>query len=182
MTERESGKPHTTPEKLLAQVAAAGGHLVLDDLAADDLAAWRHAAKVAQLRLWRAGSARLTKWTSGNALRISVIDPAAPPEAKHETKLAERVPESHHRDDFMGRAVRVPSKLPKDLHPVVRQMQQGMARRDAERCLPYHSRSFVPDWIPDVPRQKASRMLRIWQAIVDETVPRLPGSGGRSPQ
>lgn len=31
-----------------------------------------------------------------------------------------------------------------------------------------HSRAFVPEWIPDVPRQKTGRMLRIWQAILDE--------------
>jgi hypothetical protein len=27
----------------------------------------------------------------------------------------------------------------------------------------------VPEWIPDVPRQKIGRTLRIWQAILDET-------------
>ena len=81
---------------------------MLDDLTVDELASWRHAAKVAQLRLWRA----LSKWTEGNSLRISVIDPTAPQKPKRETKLAEPAPQDHGRDDFMGRTVRVPSKLP----------------------------------------------------------------------
>ncbi len=116
MTER----PVVTPEEVLDRVAAAGGHLLLTDLDADELAAWRHAARVAQLRLWRTGSARLCKWTFGTSLRITAVAP----------------------------------------HPLVVEMREGMARRDADRWRPYGHRGYVPDWIPDVPRQKSGRIVR----------------------
>ncbi|MFI9455021.1 hypothetical protein [Amycolatopsis sp. NPDC052450] len=163
-----SEPPEITPEEVLDRVAAAGGHLVLPDLEPDELAAWRHAARTAQLRLLRAGTARLSKWTSGNTLRISVVDPSAPPKPISEVTSEPPAAESRDHSDFVGRSIRVPSKLPKVLHSLVVEMQDGMTRLEADRWRPYHSRRFVPDWIPDVPRQKSGRMLRIWQAILDE--------------
>jgi hypothetical protein len=77
---------------------------------------------------------------------------------------------------FPGRAVRVPSKLPADPHPLLVEMQEGMARREADRWRRY-GRAYVQDWIPDVPRQKTGRMLRIWQAILDEAAFAATGSG-----
>jgi hypothetical protein len=146
---------------------------LLTDLDADELAAWRHAARVAQLRLWRTGSARLRKWTSGTSLRITVTDPSAPPKpsAAKDTAKQQRQDEdaSDRHPDFIGRAVRVPLKVPVDPHPLVVEMRDGMARRGADRWRPYGHRGYVPDWIPDVPRQTSGRMLRIWQGILDET-------------
>jgi hypothetical protein len=168
MTEGETGRPEITPEEVLDRVAKAGGHLVLDNLDSEDLAAWRRAARTAQLRLLRAGSARLSKRTSDNTLRISLIDPTAPPKPRRQASPTVPASDSRHRDDLVGRTIRVPSKLPEDPHPLVAEMQEGMMRRDADRWRPHHSRAFVPDWIPDVPRQKTGRMLRIWQAILDE--------------
>lgn len=168
MAEAEPDHPQITPEEVLNRVAASGGHLLLEGLKPDELKAWRHAARTAQLRLLRAGTARLSKWTSGNSLRISVSDPTAPPKPPRQTSSPKPAPKSQDHGDFIGRGVRVPSKLPKVPHALVVEMQDGMARRDADRWRPYHSRAFVPDWIPDVPRQKTGRMLRIWQAILDE--------------
>ncbi|UJW35175.1 hypothetical protein L3Q67_16150 [Saccharothrix sp. AJ9571] len=168
MTEGETELPEITPEEVLKRVTEAGGHLVLNDLAPEELAAWRRAARTAQLRLWRVGSARLSKWTSEDTIRISLTDPTAPPKPSRQTSPATPEPDSRPKGDFVGRAIRVPSKLPKVPHPLVTEMQEGMKRREADRWRPYHSRAFVPDWIPDVPRQKAGRMLRIWQAILDE--------------
>ena len=160
MTER----PVVTPEEVLDRVAAAGGHLLLTDLDADELAAWRHAARVAQLRLWRTGSARLCKWTFGTSLRITVTDPSAPPKPSvaKDTTSQQRLDEdtSDRRPDFIGRTVRVPSKLSVAPHPLVVEMREGMARRDADRWRPYGHRGYVPDWIPDVPRQKSGRIVR----------------------
>ncbi|WP_158614822.1 hypothetical protein [Micromonospora sp. BL1] len=44
-----------TPELVLKRVRAAHGRLKLEGLDEESLAAWRHAAKVAKLRLLRAG-------------------------------------------------------------------------------------------------------------------------------
>jgi hypothetical protein len=172
VTERGSERQPVTPEEVLERVAAAGGHLVLNDLDVDELAEWRHAARVAQLRLWRTGSARLRRWTQGTTLGISVIDPSAPPKPPRTKGSATRkrpdVEVSGGRQDFTGRTVRVPSRLPVDPDPLVVEMKEGMERRDADRWRPYGQRAFVREWIPDVPRQKSGRMLRIWQGIVDE--------------
>jgi hypothetical protein len=96
------------------------------------------------------------------------VRPTEPSVAKDVAGRGQRDTEtSDGREDFAGRTVRVPSKLPTDPHPLLVEMQEGMARRDADRWRPY-GRAYVQDWIPDVPRQKTGRMLRIWQAILDE--------------
>jgi hypothetical protein len=143
MAEAGPDQRQITPEELPNRVAAAGGHLLLEDLTPDELKAWRHAARTAQLRLLRAGTVRLSKWTSGNSLRISVSNPTAPPKTPRQTSSPKPTPKSQDHGDFVGREIRVSSKLPKVPHALIVEMQDGMARRDADRWRPHHSRAVA---------------------------------------
>ncbi|MGI5180135.1 hypothetical protein ACQEVZ_27795 [Dactylosporangium sp. CA-152071] len=65
-------QPAITADLVLSRLRAAGGKLVISDVGAEEFAAWRHAVKVAQLRLLRAGRQRLTRWTAGGELRLQL--------------------------------------------------------------------------------------------------------------
>lgn len=59
-----------TPELVIERVRAAGGRLRLDDLDEGELAAWRHASKVAYLRLLRVGHERLRRSSAPGSLHL----------------------------------------------------------------------------------------------------------------
>ncbi|MGH3758435.1 hypothetical protein [Actinophytocola sp.] len=173
MVSDDSSAVHVTAEEVLERAAAAGGHLLLKGLSREELLAWRHAARVAQLRLWRVGTARLQKWTDGDSLRIVVTDPTAKPaDCKVATTAANPVAEGKREprapEDLLGRAVRVPAKLPAQPYPLVEALRKGLEARERDWWRAEWQRSRVEDWIPDVPRQKKGRVLRILQAIIAE--------------
>jgi hypothetical protein len=165
---------------VLERVASAGGHLRLTNLEVSELAAWRHAARAAQLRLWRTGSARLRRRTNGTTLWIPVTGPSASPKPTVAKEAAERDRREGTPPTDAGILPAGPFGCRQSCLfspiPLIVETREGMARRDADRWRPYGHRVFVQDWIPDVPRQKTGRMLRIWQGIVDEAAFR---DGGR---
>src|SRR6185503_1455242 len=74
--------PHAgiTAKLVLERVWEAGGELRLSDLDEAELAAWWRAAKVARLRLLRAGRHRLNRWSGDGTLRL-VLDLVSDPDA-----------------------------------------------------------------------------------------------------
>lgn len=60
-----------TPEEVIDRVRTAGGRLTVDDVDEDELAAWRHALKVAYLRLLRVGHERLYRSSTPGSLHTA---------------------------------------------------------------------------------------------------------------
>jgi hypothetical protein len=122
-----------TPEVVLERVRAAGGRLVLEGMDEDSLAAWRRAAKVAQLRLLRAGPQRLRSWsTPGKVMlflaevdgRGSEVPRAAPAEPSSRTCVPPPRPRPRTQE-FLGRVVPVPSSLRRP-HPIVEELTKAV--------------------------------------------------------
>src|SRR5436305_664332 len=155
-----------TPELVIQRVRAAGGRLAVEGVDEAELAAWRHASKVAYLRLLRVGHERLHRSSRPGSLHLYLqrID-EKPPELTAEERQA-RIrdwapkPVLPRTAEFLGRVVPVPSKVTNP-HPVVEKLVDGL---------------FVPDRLiygPDswrVPRRgyPLVKMRRIWQAIITE--------------
>ena len=65
-------QPAVTAELVLSRLRAAGGKLVISGVSEEEFTAWRRAAKVAQLRLLRAGRQRLNRWTDSAEMRLEL--------------------------------------------------------------------------------------------------------------
>ncbi|MFV2019249.1 hypothetical protein [Micromonospora sp. LOL_023] len=156
-----------TPEEVIKRVRAAGGRLSLDGVDEEELAAWRHASKVAYLRLLRAGHERLHRSSGPGSVHLYLeqID-EEPPEPDPE-ELAARMRESAPEPvlprtaEFLGRTVPVPSKVTNP-HPLVEQLVNGLHASDR--------RIYGPDYSWRVPRRRYPllKMRRIWQALINE--------------
>lgn len=156
-----------TPEEVIERVRAAGGRLSLEGIDDGELTAWRHASKVAYLRLLRAGHERLHRTSRPGSLHLYLerVD-EKPPEPDPE-ELAARMrelapkPVLPRTSEFLGRVVPVPSKVAKP-HPLVEQLVDGLHASDR--------RIYGPDYSWRTPRHQypLGKMRRIWQAIINE--------------
>ncbi|MFY1668546.1 hypothetical protein ACN27G_01100 [Plantactinospora sp. WMMB334] len=156
-----------TPEEVIKRVRAAGGRLSLKGIDEEELAAWRHASKVAYLRLLRAGHERLHRSSKPGSLnlyleRVDEKQPEPDPE-----ELAARMrewapkPVLPRTTEFLGRVVPVPSRVT-SVHPLVEQLVDGLHVSDRM--------TYGPDYSWRAPRRQYPlvKMRRIWQAIVNE--------------
>jgi hypothetical protein len=172
MSEREE-LDEISPEKVLRRVREAGGSLVLTGLDFAEMRAWRHAAKKAYLRLLRVGQERLSRYSDGpTTLRLRLVDiDDETSEQRREYSDAEleelfrsmRPPPVPPRTaEFVGKAVPVPSQVPKP-HPLVVELVEAAERPE---------RLFAERWEKPPPPRTAPvvRMTRIWQAILDEAL------------
>ena len=151
-----------TPELVLERVRAAGGHLSLQDLDDEELAAWRRAAKTAQLRLLRAGHERLRRHGGPGQLKLYLV--------RTDRKAADTAgtwsppePVRPRTVEFVGRRVPVPSKVDQP-HPMLERLEEAMDWPERMQRGRWNS------WSPMSPRRPAQRMRRIWQAIIDEAL------------
>lgn len=175
-----------TADEVLEMVAAAGGRLALIGLSREELAAWQHASKVAYLRLLRAGRTRLSRHLGSergsyflhlDEVRADHSDAPMAEDADDEDSLPYEEREflydppepERERPDFSGRRIHVRSALPAKPHPWVVKMRAGIDMLiESEWIRNRWDRPYVESWVPRVPRQKAGRVLRIWQAILVE--------------
>jgi hypothetical protein len=156
-----------TPELVIERVRAAGGRLAVEDVDEEESAAWRHASKVAYLRLLRVGHERLHRSSRPGSLHLYLerID-QTPPEPDPEELAARRrdwtpKPVRPRTAEFLGRVVPVPSKVTNP-HPLVEQLVDGLHLPD--RLI------YGPDYSWRAPRRgyPLVKMRRIWQAIINE--------------
>jgi len=157
-----------TPEWVLEQVRHAGGELRLVDLDAADLAAWRRAAKVAQLRLLRVGRQRLHRWTGdgGLTLKLGLLpEPDADDDELTHTEIEQMLrvstppPVLPRPAELRGRRVPIPSKEA-STDPRGEELIRALQRQDQRL---YGVRyQFMARKKPIV------RMRRLWQAIINE--------------
>lgn len=186
----DSAVPSITADDVLAKVAAASGRLALKGLSQEELAAWQHASKIAYLRLLRAGRTRLSRHVGSEPgsyfLHLDEVRagrPGAPVVDEDDDEdddedslpyedrefLYDRPEPRRERPDFSHRRVRVPSALPANPHPWVVKMRTGIDVLTRNEWIRNRwDREYVESWVPQVPRQKAGRVLRIWQAILVE--------------
>jgi hypothetical protein len=165
-----------TPEVVLERVRAAGGRLVLEGMDEDSLAAWlpgclaawRRAAKVAQLRLLRAGPQRLRSWSTPEKVMLllaevdgrgSEVPRAAPAEPSSRTWVPPPRPRPRTQE-FLGRVVPVPSSLRRP-HPIVDELTEAVDFPD--RVINLYRSYPMPS-----SRRPMQRMRKIWQAIITE--------------
>lgn len=150
-----------TPELVLEKVRSAGGSLSIEADAAV-LADWRHAAKVAKLRLLRAGSQRLRSLSAPGKFSVWLVEvDDNGDEVRQVANLYVPPPRPRPRtEEFRGRMVPVPSTV-KTPHAIVDELIEALDRPDR---LIYQYRPYL---MPhrQYPKQ---RMRRIWQAIVCE--------------
>jgi hypothetical protein len=155
-----------TPEVVIERVRAAGGRLVLDGLNGEELAAWRHASKVAYLRLLRAGHERLQRFGQPGTLHLVLkrLDekPAPPDPAKLAALRGQAAKRPLPRTaEFLDRAVPIPSKVTTP-HPIVEQLVQALDRTDKWIYGPDFS------WRAPRPGYPLVKLRRIWQALITE--------------
>jgi hypothetical protein len=151
---------------VIERVRAAGGRLVLNGLDAEELAAWRHASKVAYLRLLRAGHERLQRFGQPGTLHLvlkRIDEKPAPPDPAKLAALREQAPKRivPRTAEFLDRVVPVPSKVTNP-HPIVEQLVQALDRTDKW--------IYGPDfnWRAPRPGYPLVKMRRIWQALITE--------------
>ncbi|MDZ5447388.1 site-specific integrase [Micromonospora sp. 4G57] len=157
-----------TPELVLDRVRAAGGRLKLEGLDKESLAAWRHAAKVAKLRLLRAGPQRLRTWSSPGGMSLLLVEvdrqgvessPLAPPDQP--TREWAPPPRPRPRtQELLGRIVPVPSTVRRP-HQLVQDLTDALDY--PERMIYQHRPYLMPN-----KRRPVQRMRQIWQAIITE--------------
>ncbi|GIH11212.1 hypothetical protein Rhe02_92790 [Rhizocola hellebori] len=153
-----------TPELVLEKARSNGGSFEVEAVGAEALAEWRRAAKVAKLRLLRAGSQRLRSMSSPGKFSVWLVDvDENGEEIRPPTKPYVPPPRPRPRtEEFRGRVVPVPS-VSKKVHPIVDELTEALDRPER---IQYQYRPYL---IPknQHPRQ---RMRQIWQAIVDEAL------------
>lgn len=157
-----------TPELVLDRLRAAGGRLELEGLDQESLAVWRHAAKVAKLRLLRAGPQRLRTWSSPDGISLLLVEVGrqgveSPALAPSETPPPQWVPPPRPRprtQEFLGRTVPVPSSVRRP-HPMVEDLIEALDY--PERMIYQHRPYLMPN-----KRRPIQRMRQIWQAIITE--------------
>jgi hypothetical protein len=159
----------TDAEDVLQRVRANGGHLTVSERDGEDLAAWRHAAKVAQLGLLRAGRERL-RWSSPapGTFTLVLVELDADGREQRPTRPKPRPagpPSSPpvltpRTGEFRGRKVPVPSTL-RSPDPIVDQLADALEHPD--RMIYGFERTVVP-----IRQYPVQRMRKIWQAIITE--------------
>jgi hypothetical protein len=166
MVERGLGRGmEITAETVLERVRAAGGHLPLEDLDDEELAAWRRASKIVQLRLLRVGHERLHR-NSGPGrldLRLTRTDREESAAARGYEQWSPPPPVVPRTAEFVGRTVPVRSQVSKP-HPLLEQLESALdwpqqSRQDRWGGYPSPS-----------PQRPLQRMRRIWQAIISEAL------------
>ncbi|WP_434742729.1 hypothetical protein [Micromonospora sp. SH-82] len=164
---REGPPEVVTAELVLDRVREAGGRLSLEALDEVTLAGWRHAAKVARLRLLRAGPQRLRTWSSPGGMSLLLVEVdrqgvespvMPPPETPTRQWVAPPRPRPRTRE-FLGRVVPVPSTVRRP-HPIVEDLTEAL---DYPERMIYQDRPYL------MPRRRPmQRMRQIWQAIITE--------------
>ncbi len=163
----DSATLEITPELVIERVRAAGGRLDLDDLAEDELAAWRHASKVAYLRLLRVGHERLHRSGAPGSLHLYLerVDetPPEPDPEELEARIRDWTPKPilPRTAEFLGRAVPAPTKVTSP-HPLVEKLVDGLFGPDRMIYGSDYS------WRAPRPGYPLVKMRRIWQAIINE--------------
>jgi hypothetical protein len=156
-----------TPELVIERIRAAGGRLAVEDVGDEELAAWRHASKVAYLRLLRVGHERLHRSSRPGSLHLYLerVDEKpselTPEEREARTRSWAPKPVLPRTAEFLGRVVPVPSKVTNP-HPLVEKLVEGLDLPD--RMI------YGPDYSWRAPRRgyPLAKMRRIWQAIINE--------------
>ena len=151
-----------SPEAVVNRVREAGGHLQLVGLDDEELAAWRRASKIVQLRMLRAGHERLRRRSGPGRLTLYLTRTDIPPPRARPP--AARLPMAvavARTAEFTGRRVRVPARVTTP-DPLLAEL---------EAWLDWPERSMRVrrgGWDPVSPRCPVQRMRRIWQAIINE--------------
>lgn len=146
----------------MERVRDAGGHLQLVGLDEEELAAWRRASKIVQLRMLRAGHERLRRRSGPGRLtlyltRTDIPPPRARPPAARQA-VAVAVPRTA---EFLGRRVRVPARVTAP-DPLLAELEASLDWPERSMRLRWGG------WDPVSPRCPVQRMRRIWQGIVNE--------------
>ncbi|MEV2241070.1 hypothetical protein [Micromonospora sp. NPDC049891] len=157
-----------TPELVLDRVRAAGGRLKLEGLDEESLIAWRHAAKVAKLRLLRAGPQRLRSWSSPGGMSLLLVEvdrqgvesPALTPPDQPTRQWVPPPRPRPRTQEFLGRIVPVPSTVRRP-HPIVQDLTEALDF--PERMIYQHRPYLMPN-----KRRPVQRMRQIWQAVITE--------------
>jgi hypothetical protein len=151
-----------TPELVLEKVRAAGGSWEVKSADPDMLARWRQAAKVAKLRLLRAGSQRLRSYSEEGKLTLYLVDvDQNGEEIREPPQPYVPAPRPQPRtDEFRGRLVPVPA-VPRKPHSIVEELSGA---QDYPEQMIYEFRQHL---MPRI-RRPLKRMRQIWQAIIDE--------------
>jgi hypothetical protein len=154
-----------TAETVLERVRAAGGHLKMEDLGLEELAAWRRASKVLQLRLLRVGHERLQRYSGPGwlGLRLTRTDRDEPESAPNYPQWTPPPPVLPRTSEFVGRTVPVPSAVSKP-HPLVADLVTAVDWPEE------YARKRWGAWRTPSPRRPLQRMRRIWQAIINEAL------------
>lgn len=156
-----------TPEEVIERVRAAGGRLSLEGVDEDELVAWRHASKVAYLRLLRVGHERLHRSSGLGSLHLYLqrVDEQRPESDPEElaARMREWAPKPvlPRTAEFLGRVVPVPSKVTNP-HPLVEQLVDGLHAPDR---MIY---GIDYSWRAPSRQYPLVKMRRIWQAIINE--------------
>jgi len=173
VTTEDPRPTEVSADVLLRRLADVGGSLKLTGLTAEERAAWQRAGKTAQLRLWRVGRTKLIRYSTPDALSFRLVEEStdrpqlgADDPAKH---APWQPPPRKPPPDYSERVVRVPSRI-REMHQLVKRVQEAFERLD--KFDPFRlGRSYRPEsWLPDVPENKRGRVLRIWQAFIDEAL------------
>jgi hypothetical protein len=158
-----------TADQVIERVRAAGGRLTVEGVSDDELDAWRHASKVAYLRLLRVGHERLHR---SSGLRPGSLDlyleriDEEPPEPDPD-ELAARMrdwapkPVLPRTAEFLGRVVPARATVTHP-HHLVEELVEGLHAPDKM----IYGRDY--SWRVPTRQYPLAKMRRIWQAIVTE--------------